>query len=164
MKKKRKPMRQQIEDAKSETTDESIYQGLATFMLVLIDKEDAGIEQIRRIWEAVQVLADKVKDNGAMLLDMVDKLDKECGIKIDPVYIRRAAEDAGIAIGTFFRQSCWQSGGRCTCRRRCFDGDARRGAMDPAGAETPPGSHGFLYRGGESGVYQNAGYSGHPAG
>lgn len=76
-----------IADVKQEAQDKSISEGIALFLTVMKDKRDASIEDITRIWEAVNILSEKVSGNGDLLLDMVDNLKKDCGIEIDLVMV-----------------------------------------------------------------------------
>ena len=91
MKQKKKPKHkhrgygQQIHDLKSPVQSAAISESLALFLLVLKDKMDIGIDDMRRIWEKVNAFANDIGNGRALIDDCLADLQSKAGIYIDPV-------------------------------------------------------------------------------
>lgn len=71
-----------VERAAKKVRDEAIRYTSVIFLSVLLDKEQADAEIIRRVWHEVNELSDSIAQGYVNLNDLADVLDKEYDVNI----------------------------------------------------------------------------------
>jgi len=80
---RRRPVSQaDVDRAKAQARDEVIGAAMTIFLTVLVDKECADKDTIRRVWDEVNDLSDGIAQGYVSLPDLRRTLDQEYDIRI----------------------------------------------------------------------------------